>query len=305
MGVDKAMDDNSDWPPIRLDQANIENVSAYSAIKQEVVVIEDVYHDTTFNFQGTKRYDELTGYRTRSMLVLPLITYRGDEAKLLGIIQLMNSIDVATGEIASYESTSSIPLLIALSRIAANTLANKIHIQEIAALYDISINDDLTGLGNRRYYNNVLSQRWNISLQRQEPLSFLILDIDHFKKVNDTYGHVSGDLVLKGIAAVLKNSLRGSDHIARWGGEEFAIILTKTSMPSALKVAENVRSAVENAIFEIENERKIKLTVSIGVHSITVQPESEYTLVKFLSDADAALYRAKQTGRNKVCHVEM
>ena len=125
MGINKAMNDDSDWPPILLDVTNIENVSAYSAIKQEVVMIEDVYDDTKFNFQGTKKYDELIGYRTKSMLVLPLIAHNGDESDVLGVIQLINAVDPVTGKYVSHENTSSISLIAALARIAANTLIRK------------------------------------------------------------------------------------------------------------------------------------------------------------------------------------
>ena len=301
LGTNNTVDDASNWPPIPLDGANIENISAYSAINQQIVAIEDVYSDTKFNFQGTKNYDSLIGYRTKSMLVIPLIVYNDNAPKVVGVIQLINAVDPVTQEIVPHESTASISMITALSRIAANALANKIHRQEISTLYDLSLNDALTELGNRRYFNNVLNQEWLESEQNQSPLSFLLLDVDHFKKINDVYGHFSGDLILKGVADVLKKSLRTSDPVARWGGEEFAILLSDTPPHDALKVAEAVRLAIEDADFIVENDVIVNITMSVGVHTTVVMSDSVYTLANFLSDADAALYQAKKTGRNRVC----
>ena len=301
MSISKTMEDVNHWPPISIDETNIENISAYSAIKREVVVLDDVYSNNKFDFSGTKNYDQTTGYRTESMLVIPLIAYNDDEPKVLGVIQLINAIDPVTKKVTSYQNTSNLQILTALSQIAANALGNIIQKQEIVTLYDISMKDALTGLGNRRHFNNVLNTQWNLSLQRQQPLSFLILDIDFFKRVNDTYGHVSGDIVLKGVAGVLNETLPETDSAARWGGEEFAIILVNADISYATQVANKVRVAIENARFTVENGEVINITTSIGVNTIVVQPSSDYTLTNFISDTDVALYEAKQTGRNRVC----
>jgi len=303
-GISKKMEDVSDWPPIPLNGSSVENASVYSALKQEVVLVEDVYNDTTFNFIGAKKYDERIGYRTQSIIVLPLITYSGDEPEVLGVIQLINAIDPSTGKVTSHRDTSSISLLIALSRIAANALANIMRAQEITTLYSVSISDALTELGNRRYLNDILKQEWEAAELNQHPLSLLILDIDHFKKVNDTYGHISGDIVLKGVAAVLKNTIGEAGYTARWGGEEFAVVLVDTDLDDASKSAERIRAAVENATFTAESGESIKVTTSVGVNSIIITPEMDASLISFVSDADAALYNAKKTGRNRVCQAQ-
>jgi len=300
MGISNTMEDVSNWPSISLDETNVENISAYSAIKREVVAIEDVYSNEKFNFQGTKNFDNVSGYRTQSMLVLPLIARNEDKSKILGVIQLINATDPATGKITAHENTTSIQILTALSQIAANALENIMYKQRIVSLHDMTMRDALTGLGNRRYFDSILNKEWEASLQNQQRLSFLIMDIDYFKKVNDTYGHVSGDMVLKGVANVLKSNLRTNDYVARWGGEEFAVILTNSDLRDATRVAESLRAAVERTSYTIENDDQINATISIGINSIIVSPYADYNLTKFLSDADAALYNSKKVGRNYV-----
>jgi len=168
-------------------------------------------------------------------------------------------------------------------------------------VYNLSVEDVLTGLGNRRHFNNVLLQEWQRSARQQLPLGFMILDIDHFKKVNDTYGHVSGDAVLKAVATILKNSVsRSTDHVARWGGEEFAVILYETDLVGTMTVAEKIRKSIESAVFAITDNVTVGITISIGVHCIISEADSAYTLKSFISDTDAALYEAKNQGRNRV-----
>lgn len=122
-------------PPITLDKDNIENVSAYAAIHNKIIVIEDVYKSDRFNFAGPKNYDKMTGYRTRSMLVLPLVSFWEGDQEVLGVIQLLNSVNPQTGEPAPYDDISNPPATIALSKIASNTLANLTHMQEIHQLF--------------------------------------------------------------------------------------------------------------------------------------------------------------------------
>lgn len=178
-------------------------------------------------------------------------------------------------------------------------------ISQMRTVYNLSVEDTLTGLGNRRHFNNILNKEWQKSARKHTPLGFMIIDIDHFKKYNDTYGHLSGDAVLRGVADAIKaNALSATDQIARWGGEEFAIILPETDLPSAKIIAENVRSGVEAAVFEIEDNIMTSITISIGVHSIIAESDPGYTLKKFISDTDSALYKAKNQGRNKVIAIE-
>lgn len=174
-------------------------------------------------------------------------------------------------------------------------------VNQMRMIYNLSVEDALTGLGNRRHFNNVLNQEWLRSARQQIPFAFMIMDIDFFKKYNDTYGHLFGDGVLKGVAQVIKScAARATDHVARWGGEEFAIILPGTDANGAEIVAEAVRSKIEETVFEIEEGIKTHITISIGVHAVIVEADGPYSLTNFISDTDAALYEAKNLGRNRV-----
>lgn len=171
-------------------------------------------------------------------------------------------------------------------------------------LYTLSMTDPLTGLGNRRHFNNILATEWKRSARSKTPLSFVISDIDHFKKFNDTYGHLSGDMVLRDVAHVVRESARRvTDHVARWGGEEFAIILPETDKNGAFFVAEKIRVEVEKAVFKIENDVEVSVTISMGVNTTNVDLTSGFTIANFLTEADEALYRAKELGRNRVIPV--
>ena len=159
--------------------------------------------------------------------------------------------------------------------------------------------DGLTGIYNHRYFQNVLDQELNRAVRNDSEISLIIVDIDHFKRFNDTYGHQAGDSVLANFARTLKKYLRNYDTLARYGGEEFAVILPETSSNEALIVAEKLRMAVVNQIFSYNNEDH-KVTASFGV--ATAKPGTDHHFSKnvFVSQADEALYEAKNKGRNGV-----
>ena len=177
--------------------------------------------------------------------------------------------------------------------------------REIIQMYTIqreSITDPLTGIYNRRYLDHRLEEEVSRSQRYNLPFSMLMLDIDHFKRVNDTHGHQAGDLILKTFSRIILDTLRESDIVARYGGEEFLIILPNTGEPGALAMAERLRNMVEEYEFALpenkeENTRSISITVSIGVASYSSEI-SEYR--SLIENADRALYRAKSAGRNKV-----
>jgi two-component system cell cycle response regulator len=131
-----------------------------------------------------------------------------------------------------------------------------------------------------------------------EPAALLLLDIDHFKRVNDIYGHGTGDAVLQSVASMCRTTLRPADIIARWGGEEFVVLLAGAGMPDAHRIAEQLRAAIEASTVYC-GERRVDVTASVGVVS-TDMPEVEHDLERLLHLADAAMYRAKQEGRNRV-----
>jgi diguanylate cyclase len=165
--------------------------------------------------------------------------------------------------------------------------------EEIESLQTAVRTDTLTRLGNRAYFNERLQEAIERFGRYQETFSLLLLDIDHFKKINDTHGHVVGDDVLQKLGAMLKGALRSSDHVARYGGEEFAMILMKNDEVTARSKATEILRAVAGHKFGSVNS----VTFSAGVAQI--QPgDNAKTLVE---RADKALYLAKETGRNRVC----
>lgn len=157
---------------------------------------------------------------------------------------------------------------------------------------ELSITDRLTGLSNRLKLDEVLNHEIIQTKRYQTPFSIILLDIDHFKHVNDTYGHQAGDTVLKEIAEILRSIGRQVDCIGRWGGEEFLLILPKTDRVGALRVGEKIRLAVESYPFSVVGNK----TVSLGIAEFR-EDDSPQTL---LERADTALYRAKNEGRNKI-----
>lgn len=161
-----------------------------------------------------------------------------------------------------------------------------------------SLNKDfLTGLQNIRYFDTSLNQNLDEAKKTQKPISLLFMDIDFFKKVNDTYGHLNGDVVLKEVGQILKRLSRDTDVVARKGGEEFTVLLPDCDASKAVKVAERIRKTIEENIFVSDQKEEIKITVSIGVSSF---PETIADEEKLTEQADIALYKAKRSGRNTV-----
>ncbi|MCI1477093.1 MAG: diguanylate cyclase [Clostridium beijerinckii] len=158
--------------------------------------------------------------------------------------------------------------------------------------------DFLTGLNNVRAFNGILDKTIRNTLQKKENLSILMIDIDFFKHINDTYGHHSGDLVLKQLSKILIDSCRTFDVISRNGGEEFTAVLLDCNYKHAVDIAEKIRKNVECNTFKLDNNATAKITVSIGISSY---PDITKNINTLLSKADNALYLAKRTGRNKVC----
>ncbi|WP_425363271.1 PleD family two-component system response regulator [Candidatus Tisiphia endosymbiont of Hybos culiciformis] len=165
---------------------------------------------------------------------------------------------------------------------------------------NLSIKDGLTGIFNRHYFDTHIKQMVKKAADSKRPLCLLMCDIDHFKQVNDTYGHQAGDIVLKTITNVMKNIFRVTDLIARYGGEEFAILLNDITIDEAMYVAERLRTTVESIDFKVKTqENPIKKTISIGVTEYKIGE----TISDFIGRADQALYQGKEQGRNRVIKI--
>jgi diguanylate cyclase (GGDEF)-like protein len=159
--------------------------------------------------------------------------------------------------------------------------------------------DELTGIYNHRCFNQMLKSEIKKHSIHKLPLNLLIADLDNFKNINDTYGHLTGDLVLKTIAEILKRSTRNLDFVSRYGGEEFAIILPETSRDEAIRVGERIVHNVETTHFKnVEGKPIGKLTITIGMASY---PKDAKTLHHLIDKSDQALYEGKKTGKNKIC----
>ncbi|MGY4876835.1 diguanylate cyclase [Vreelandella aquamarina] len=169
-------------------------------------------------------------------------------------------------------------------------------------LRDLAMHDPLTGLLNRRSFMNTMDREYGRVKRRDDYMvGVLMLDIDHFKQVNDTYGHAVGDDVLKAFAATIAEGLRENDAFGRLGGEEFAILLPDTNEDGCLYVAEKVRASVEAMCIKTDNA-SIRITTSVGLGKLQA---SDNRPDGALARADAALYMAKQNGRNRVCHQQL
>nr|WP_210265467.1 GGDEF domain-containing protein [Bradyrhizobium aeschynomenes] len=161
-----------------------------------------------------------------------------------------------------------------------------------------SLTDPLTGLGNRKYFDRMIETTVQTGLATDQPLSLLMFDIDHFKSFNDSYGHLTGDQVLRLVGMTLKHAIKGQDIAARYGGEEFAVVLPNTSLRQALTVADQIRRAVTAKELKKKSTGEIlgRVTISVGVSMLRAGDDTDALIER----ADACLYAAKRGGRNKV-----
>lgn len=176
-----------------------------------------------------------------------------------------------------------------------------LHAKRLAGnLQEMATRDTLTGLSNRRFLENNINLLIASLKRRKSQMGILMCDLDFFKKVNDEYGHDVGDKVLKGLAVILQNTVRSSDIIIRYGGEEFLILLTDCEENMVRDVAEKIRNAVEKEVFPLDNG-SLRKTISVGTSLFPKDTEAFWECVKF---ADIALYKAKESGRNRVVNFD-
>jgi diguanylate cyclase len=175
--------------------------------------------------------------------------------------------------------------------------------QSLEAIRAESLTDPLTGLGNRKYFDRMIETAVQDALATGEPLSLLMFDIDHFKSFNDSYGHLTGDQVLRLVGMSLKQTIKGQDITARYGGEEFAVVLPSTALRQALTVADHIRRAVMAKELKKKSTGEIlgRVTISVGVSMLKPGDDPDALIER----ADACLYAAKRNGRNRViCEVD-
>ncbi len=245
---------------------------------KEPLVVSDTNLDSRFNNPIALKEN------IQSMMAVPLIY----QDEVVGIIYVD---DFKCREFSRDEKN----LFSVLSTYAAMVIKNA---QLHKRTKQLAITDGLTGLYNHQFFQENLEAEITRTKRYNHYVSLLILDIDYFKKYNDTYGHVQGDNILKGLSQILNETTREIDIVARYGGEEFVIILPETEKKKALSIAERTRRSIEEFDFSIKGfPEGNRITVSIGG---AVYPTNASSQVKLIERADAALYKSKDTGRNKV-----
>jgi diguanylate cyclase (GGDEF)-like protein len=221
---------------------------------------------------------------SRSLMLVPLASH----GIAMGLL-------VAESSDEARFSDKDIQMLSIVARSAALALENaELH----RRTEELTINDELTETFNYRYFVQKLQEEKRRAARYNLPLSLIMVDIDWFKKLNDSYGHEIGNVVLKYLSEIIKRCIRDVDVFCRYGGEEFVIILPQTPQVEATQIAERIRQQIEKAVIDVGKAGKLKVTVSVGVTSF---PENGKSQDELLAVADQALYRAKGEGRNLVC----
>jgi diguanylate cyclase (GGDEF)-like protein len=220
----------------------------------------------------------------QSLYGRPLIT----QGRFVGAVVLGS---IRTNAFSEYHRNFMDTLLNQVSMVVDNSMMHQ-------NIRDLARTDGLTGLLNHRTFMEKLSEEYKRIDREPRPFSILLMDIDKFKNVNDTYGHPVGDLAIKAVAKVLKDTVRNTDFVARYGGEEFTVGMVDTSSKGAEQMAERVRKIMEKTVATRIGGRDLMITLSIGVSSF---PDDTRNTADLVTMADNALYQAKRSGRNRVC----
>ncbi|MEG6586045.1 sensor domain-containing diguanylate cyclase [Dendrosporobacter sp. 1207_IL3150] len=278
------LDEESNELRVRASRGNTNNnmripigkgITGYAAMTRELVYVDDVLKDHRYIDANTNAYREVA---------LPLIV----DDKVLGVLNIEVSKD-------SVVQPYDLDLLKSISSQIAMTIAHAKHVANVELQ---AITDGLTGLYNYRYFRTIVQQEIKRAYRYKRPLAVFMIDIDYFKHYNDSNGHLMGDRVLFTVAALIKRVCRDTDHVFRYGGEEFAVLLPETTLDEAHEIAERIRKAIEGHCFpNCVNQPKGILTVSVGVAGY---PKYADTDIELINNADSALYLAKKT-RNRTC----
>jgi diguanylate cyclase (GGDEF)-like protein len=240
--------------------------------------VDEVHHDPKF----TRRFDDASRFVTRSVLAVPLMV-RG---RALGVIELVNG----AGDPPFTDDDLRVVTGIAdFAAIAIDNARNFRRIQEL------TLTDEHTGLYNMRHLRALLQTEVERAKRFKHPLSLLFIDLDHFKRVNDTHGHLVGSAVLKEVGELLSRCVRQIDSAFRYGGDEFAVLLVETDVDSSRVVGERIVERFREHVFQKERGLALKVTCSVGLATF---PDHAQGAMELLQAADREMYRVKSTGRN-------
>ncbi len=283
----------------------LDSTSSPSSEFPELLLSEEIAHLDRIFEQG--RRPTLGPYRARqharlfpsvdqklgSVAILPLISNR----------RLIGSLNLASYHQEKFQPDAATDFMEHLAAVLTVCL-EMVGTRE--KLRFIGLTDGLTGVNNRRFFDQRLHEELERARRGGVSLACLFIDLDHFKRINDTFGHQIGDEVLRRAAQLIREQLRSIDVVSRYGGEEFAVLLMQADLELAIEIAERIRKSVENWAYDTE-EGDLQLTVSIGVATtdcINFSDTIEETAHRLIHAADQSVYRAKESGRNRVitCH---
>ncbi len=294
---EQILEDGKPVPGSRVPLDDGRSLAAWCARNRKEIVMSDSETQSA-QFLGQGAEHRLMGGKgsskmTHSLLFAPLVV----EDRLIGVMTIQSDkIDAY-----SLENVQAFRILASYAAIGLNNALQAERIREQnGELQRLATTDVLTGLDNRRAFFDKLGESWSLSTRTGTPLSLLIMDVDHFKRINDRMGHPAGDYCLKEMAGLLSREIaRSSDVLGRIGGEEFGVLLVDSDEDGAVYIAERLRLAVESHDFSYEGKR-ISLTISLGLRSLVPRHGDEAGMDGFFSEADTALYDAKKRGRNRV-----
>ncbi len=257
-----------------------EGIAGWCALERKPVLVRDTAKDPRWS----KKVDEATNFETQSIICAPIIS----KEHCLGIVELINNKE--DGEFTEED----LNVLVNLSDYIAIALQNARYVQRIL---ELTVTDDCTNLFNARHLHTILDLEVYRANRYDQSLSLIFIDLDFFKNVNDTHGHLIGSKLLGEIAKIIKGIIRDSDYAVRYGGDEFVVILPETNKENAMHVATRMCESLASTPIPVEENVTVKMTASFGVASL---PEDAETKIDLIRLADQAMYRVKERSRNGV-----
>jgi diguanylate cyclase (GGDEF)-like protein len=257
-----------------------EGIAGWVALHGEPLLIANAREDQRF----ARTVDETVAFTTRSIVCVPVKS----KNRILGVVELVNSLEEGRFDEADLR------ILATIADYAAIAIENARYFGRVRELV---ITDDLTGLYNARYLLEFLDYEIDRARRYGTDLSLVFLDLDYFKNVNDTYGHLAGSGLLTEMGRLIQKHIRKADVAARYGGDEFVVVLPNTSKAGALTVANNLRSLVKDHLFLVPEGYRVRVTASFGLASYPTDAQSKLSLLRL---ADKAMYDVKESTRDAV-----